>query len=352
MRARQIIALAICLSTSFGRARADEFEDDFQDDFGKLPPPRESSAPVEADGSPREQNNVEGAGGSGPPAGPYPAWQTATKPAASPPPTTRNADGQNFVHPAVEGPIGGVHVVDARSGSPGTFRVALHASFFRKNGFIAADDKHRHASTALNVNFTPIEHLELAAQLATYSTENQTTDPRVVQVIGDTHLFVKGFARVLPWLTAGGDLGLALLNGVGTIGVAGPATSVGLRASSTFDLRALAPKIPLLARANLRYLFDNSGRLIRDVERARYASLANPSSPEDEYRHLVNPGQRYALRVNRVDRIGLGFGAEVPLTPHEHVLVNPLLEWGFALPVNRQDYDCVSTRLASDREGG
>lgn len=263
----------------------------------------------------------------------------------------RRRTQRSFVHPSVHGPVGGVHVVDASSAWPGTFRLAFNTDFFRKDGFTATGDRHRAGGAALSVNFTPIEHLELSARVSTHTTQNRTTEPQVVQVVGDTHLFAKGFAEVLPWLTVGGDLELALLNGVGSIGFAGHATSLGMRASATADLRGLeGHELPLIVRSNLRYLFDNSGRLMRGIERERYASLQNRADPSDEYRHLLNPAERYGLQVNRVDRMGMGFGVEVPLVPRERLHVSPLLEWTFALPVNRQGYDCLNTRIPGQRD--
>lgn len=330
MRARLIIALAICSSTSVGRARADELAKPSPD---ALPAPSSTPVALAAAGTTTAA----------------PAEDAAADQAGAPTDPEPRAL-QAFVHPTAEGLNGGVHVVDARSAAPGTFRVALQTALFRKDGFVEPHDHHRFVGMVLNLNVTPIEHLELAAQLAASSTENRAIERQLIQVVGDARLFAKGYARVLPWLTTGGDLEVDLFNGVGGIGVNGGATSVGLRASSTLDLRALAHSLPLLARANVRYLFDNSGRLVRDIESARYAMLTNPSPRSDEYRNLVTPAERYALQVNRVDRFGMGFGVEVPLVPHPRVHVNPLLEWSFALPVNRQGYDCLSTDLPADRD--
>jgi OOP family OmpA-OmpF porin len=404
MRARLIIVLALCaLSGSVGSGRAKA--DDFDDDFGSLPAAAKPAAapkaaprapvglaPVSASPvtpAPVVQPQIPGAPAAAATPSAAPATpvsptalsaETAATPAAGvtyvqpdasrdarvegayppldddPAPVASSAAARrrtqrSFVHPTVYGPVGGVHVVDASSAWPGTFRLAFNTDFFRKDGFIEKGDHHRDGGGTLSVNFTPIEHLELAALVATHATQNRTTDPEVVQVVGDTHLFAKGFAEVLPWLTVGGDVELALLNGVGSIGIAGHATSLGLRASATADLRGLERhQLPLVLRSNLRYLFDNSGRLMRGIERERYASLQTPADLGDEYRHLLNPAERYGLQVNRVDRIGMGFGVEVPLMPRERVHVSPLLEWTFALPVNRQGYDCLNTRLPGQRD--
>ena len=256
-----------------------------------------------------------------------------------------------FAHPTSEGLIGGVHAVDASSGWPSTFRLALQGSYFGKDGFTARNDAQRFGAARLTLNVTPIEHLELGAQLVTQAARNRTTEPRVLQVVGDVHLLAKGYARVQPWLALGGDAELALLNGVGSIGVVGRATTVGLRASATADLRAAARARPLIARFNLRYLFDNSGRLARGTEDGRYAALGPSATPRgDEYRHLLTPAERFGLQVNRVDRVDLRLGMELPLLPRARVHVSPQIEWSIGLPVNRQGYDCVTTRV-SERDG-
>ncbi|MET0344473.1 MAG: OmpA family protein [Polyangiales bacterium] len=257
---------------------------------------------------------------------------------------------RGFAHPTTEGLLGGAHAVDATSGWPGTFRVAVQGGWFKRDGFVRPGDHQRQASARLTLNVTPVEHLELAAQLATLASQSQLTEPEVLQVVGDAHLFAKGFAYAQPWLALAGDAEVALLNGMGRIGIAGRATSVGLRASATADLRAHRRKLPLLARLNLRYLFDNTEQLVRDTERARYASLANPATRRDEYRHLLSPSERFALGVSRTDRLEVRLGVEAPLAVHERVLLSPLLEWSVAVPINRQGYDCVRTQVA-ERDG-
>ncbi|MDB4974919.1 MAG: OmpA/MotB domain protein [Myxococcaceae bacterium] len=344
MRARLIITLA--LFWCFGPGRADA--DDFDDDFGQLPAARAPSAANESaqpTAKPTTEAAPEAAANAYPPLDGDPELAPA-------PATEARRKLRTFVHPSVDGLVGGVHTIDASSAWPGTFRVGLFGGLFRKNGFTARNDHHRSNSTELVLNVTPIEHLELAAVLATRSTENRTMDPHVVQVVGDAHLFAKTFWSVLPWLTVGGDMELALLNGVGSIGPLGGATSVGLRGSATLDLRALErDPLPILVRSNLRYLFDNSNRLGRDIERDRYDSLASQGARSDEFRQFLSPAERSALGINRVDRIGLSVGVEVPLQPHERVRVSPLLEWGFALPVNRQGFDCLEVHIAGQRDG-
>src|SRR5690606_38151658 len=106
-------------------------------------------------------------------------------------------------------------------------------------------------------------------------------------VVGDARLAAKGYTAIKPWLAVGGDMELALLNAIGALGYQPSATSVGLRGNATFDLRNLQRRVPLIVRTSMRYYFDNSAKLIRNVEDARYQALADPAPPATEYRHLL-----------------------------------------------------------------
>jgi outer membrane protein OmpA-like peptidoglycan-associated protein len=253
-------------------------------------------------------------------------------------------------HATLYGLVGGIHVVDGGSAPARTFRTSVYGRLFRKDGFIQPYDQHRRLSSVLSIGATPVKHLELAAALSANATENNTGDPLLVQALGDTSLSAKGYFSPLAGLSVSGDMELLLLNGTGGVGFAGGATGVGLRAAASLDLRETRAKKPVVLRSNLRYLFDNSRRLIEDVESGRYDSLGDPSPPEDEYRHLVTAVERYQLQVSRVDTFTLGFGAEFPISIMPKVDIRPIVEWSIALPVNRQNYDCLVSNDPADRD--
>jgi outer membrane protein OmpA-like peptidoglycan-associated protein len=366
MRASLITALALGCCLQAGRTQAD----DFDDDFGSLPPPppRPAAAPPVSTPpaspaptrptpavSPAVTTTPVVVGTSPPPAGPEIAdpWYGSYPPLDdedAPPPLP--ATGAQFLHPTVEGLLGGVHVVEAGSGSRGSFRVGLNGGFFRKDGFTTRGDRHRQGVGALVLDVSPIEHLELAARVQVASTDNRANEPGLIQAVGDTHLFAKGYAHALPWLALGGDLELGLLNGVGSVGLRDGAVNVGLRANASADLRALREHaLPLILRGNLRYLFDNSGKLAGGIERDRYDSLGNASPRDSEYRQLLTPAERSALGIQRVDQLAFTFGVEVPLHPHARVHLSPLVEWSVAVPINRQGFDCLATDVPGQRDG-
>ena len=247
------------------------------------------------------------------------------------------------------GPVGGLHVVDAASGAVGTFRVQLATDFFFTNDFIVPDDDADHIGGSLSISWTVHEMIELFASVQSYANSNDMEDPSLFQVLGDTHLGLKAFYRALPWLSVGGDLDLALLNTVGDIGLVFKSTSFGIRGNLTADLRGLSNPIPFIARLNLQYFFDNSSKLIDDVEQARFDSLPDPATPggvcdtgeECEHRHLLTPVERFGLGINRTDFFNIALGFEAPLEVADDFYLQPLVEWVWNIPVNRQGYDCL-----------
>jgi outer membrane protein OmpA-like peptidoglycan-associated protein len=151
-------------------------------------------------------------------------------------------------------------------------------------------------------------------------------------------------------LSVSTDLELALLNGVGGIGILGKATSVGLRLAASADLRKLEGPVPLILRTALRYYFDNSGRIVEDIEQSRYDSLSDPRPRPDETRNLVSNVERFVFRVNRLDTLTWTLGVEVPLSLDPWT-VAPIAEWAMGVPVNRQGYDCLVRTSVADPDG-
>ncbi|MBZ0116850.1 MAG: OmpA family protein, partial [Sandaracinaceae bacterium] len=236
--------------------------------------------------------------------------------------------------------------------APGAFRTQLGLDFFFLDGWLCApgvaacSDQHSHIGGSLSLSWNPFEFFEVYAAIASYANSNAQEDPALFQVLGDTTLGAKGFYRVLPWLTLGGDLSLTFLNTVGDIGLVFESTSVGIRANATADLRELESSLPIIARLNLQYFVDNSTSLINRVEQARYDAL--PTSGPDarrpmefETRHLITRIERYSLQIDRTDRFTIGVGFEFPFRVMENFHISPIAEWILNIPVNRNNYDCL-----------
>ena len=266
-----------------------------------------------------------------------------TVPQATPPAVREARDEAFRAQSSTNGAIGGIHLVDAGSSARGTFRLQLTTDFFHANNYLNAGDSNGHVGGTLSLSWTVLDYLEVFANIATTANSNNTGNPTLFQTLGDTVLGGKGFYHINPWLTVGGDLTLALLNSVGDIGLFGKGTSVGFRANAAADFRHFPQQsIPLIARFNFQYYVDNSAQLISGVEQARYNALpSDRRSYADEDRQLLTRVERFALGINRLDRINLGLGVEAPLKVMENFYIHPMLEWNLGIPVNRQGYNCL-----------
>jgi len=240
------------------------------------------------------------------------------------------------------GATGGVHRLDAGSGIPGTFRLQIAVDFFTGTDFLIAGDGNDYAGGTLSLSWTPIAHLEMYGAIENHANANDSDDPRLMQVLGDTAIGVKAYGDAAPYLTFGGDARVLVLNTVGDVGPVLDALSLGLRLNASADLRQLEEPVPLIARFNLDYLLDNSSNLIEGVEAGRYERLGTDrADPDSEVRHLLRRVERFSLGINRVDMLTFGLGLEAPLRAGAAWFIHPLLEWSYGIPVNRQGYSCL-----------
>jgi OmpA-OmpF porin, OOP family len=359
---RQLAVLFFTTAT-LSSASATRAQDDFDDDFGR--PVRQAPTPAPAvtdddpfgPSEPREPVAPSSETREEPTEPSHPASAAAAKPAARG--EGRIIDDEDPArrrrfhrHSTIFGPVGGIHVVDAGTGAAGTFRVGLNFGVFKQNGFIADGDQARHSAGVLSLSYTPIKQLELFASVAAWATSNLAGSPSLLQVLGDTLIGVKGVWEPKPFITFGGDARVSLLNRLGEVGLVGAGTSFGFRTNLSFDLRGLDKPKPLVIRWNTGYWFDNSIAVVSDVERARRDSLAaRPGgiSPIEAQDHLVNSIERFGLQLNRTDFVDLALGLELPFEPKDRVMISPILEWMWRIPVNRRGFDCL---YVTDADGG
>jgi outer membrane protein OmpA-like peptidoglycan-associated protein len=247
----------------------------------------------------------------------------------------------------LDGATGLLHMQAAGSGAPGTFRFSLTASYFAGSGFLCpacevpgggdasqASDSAKHIGGHLGIGVTPLSFLEAYMGIHTTASTNDRGRPELLQVLGDTNLGVKGF---MPYerdsiFSAGGSAEVLMLNGVGGVGIDN--ANFTLRGLATLDLdnRIKAEdRIPLRAHVNVGYRFDNSGKLVDDVEKRNGARISRI--------------QRFGLDINRVDSMLVGVGVEGVFD-----IVRPFIEWNVDVPVNRQNHVCdIRTRATGDQ---
>jgi len=254
----------------------------------------------------------------------------------------------------IGGSTGLMRVVQANSGANGTFRFSLYGSYFGTTGFLCGtttpcpvvnegqlatdEDSVDRVGMNLAISATLFPFLEAGFSMKNTATSNTRARPRLLQVLGDTTLTVKGF---MPFeadqiFQAGGQLDLLLMNGSGAVGFAGPATSFGMKALASLSLDNRSnPEdvIPLRFHLNLGYLLDNSAALVEDVE------TTPPPAGRGE---RILRTERYGLDINRVDSFQVGLGGEFV-----HEFVRPFIEWTLDAPVNRQKYVCDENEAAS-----
>jgi outer membrane protein OmpA-like peptidoglycan-associated protein len=255
------------------------------------------------------------------------------------------------LHNTWGGSTGGIHVVDAGSGPSQTFRVGLLTNFFIQNNWLVAGDHDEHIGGALSLSWTPFDFLEIFGSISSYANSNNMESPSLFQVLGDSLIGVKAYAEVIPGLTIGGDVSVALLNTVGDIGLVGNSTSFGVRLNGALDLRAIrGVEFPMIARLNAQYWFDQSAMLTNGVENARYNALptSGPDArmpPQNEDRQLLSRVERFALGINRTDFINIGIGLEfpieVPIANLPDFYITPIVEWNVGIAVNSRNYNCL-----------
>ena len=245
------------------------------------------------------------------------------------------------------GSTGLLHTSNAGSGAPGTLRVGFITSYFAGSGFLCAggkcnyntatnpagknDDEVTRIGAHLSMNATLLPFLEAYAGFHASATENDQSRPRLLQVLGDTNIGLKGFLPYQPdsIFSVGGELQLWLLNGTGGVGLDGSGTSYAIRGLASADLNNRTnpdDRVPLRFNMNIGYMFDKSGELVVDTEKAR----------NDQ---RITRIERYGLDINRVDNFQIGLGVEGMFD-----YVRPFAEWTIDVPMNRQDYVCNESR--------
>jgi hypothetical protein len=230
---------------------------------------------------------------------------------------------------------------------PGAVRIQLALDVAPEDDFAETGNDIGRTDKAITVSWTALEMLELYGTLEDRSTSFEAPQADSIYAQGSTLGFkvVKSLADIWSF---GGGLRFGFNNGPGNSAPLLKATNIDLRAGVSADLQDAPVKIPLIARFNASYLFDNSAALVEDEESSRYAALeasnGGAALPRNETRNLISRVERYAFDLNRVDRLTLGLGVEAPLSIGREASLHPLLEYRLGVPVNRQEFDCAIVR--------
>lgn len=245
------------------------------------------------------------------------------------------------------GGIGLVHTQHAQGGAAGQFRLGFTTEFMSAGFLCSSDfpcpnpnggastltsDSTDHIGGRLTLDMQVLKWLDAYLATSAFANSNAANRPALLQVLGDSVMGGKAHGDINKWFSAGGAFELWLVNGTGSVGLAGAGTSAKFRGLATADLRGLEKKVPLRISTNLTYVLDNTGEVVADVETRRGAPITRI--------------ERYGLNINRVDHFDIHLGAELFAAQEK---VRPFVEYQIAIPINRQDYLCRANNPSRDR---
>ncbi len=234
------------------------------------------------------------------------------------------------------GPTGGFYIIEAGSAAAGTFGLGLHGAYFKYKNYVYFHDENVNMWAGLNLRVTPIKYLEIFLGLESRANYNTDVRPTLFQALGDFSLGIKGFYDPIPGFAVGGIFAAEFKNPVGEVDFSFKGTSFPLGLLTTLDFKKFNEKIPLRAHFNFIYRFDNTAKLVQEVEDRRGGCNKNMDDDEDpEFDGCLNSVERVGLDIDRTDqfRIGIGLDASVPY-------VSPIIEYNLDIPVNRQGFSC------------
>jgi outer membrane protein OmpA-like peptidoglycan-associated protein len=249
----------------------------------------------------------------------------------------------------LNGGAGLLRTQHAQSNAPGQFRLSFVGEWFSA-GFLCTSKfpcpdpnggapitsdtmSHVGGTLALGVSIAKLGPgiLDGSAAIVTYANSDGANRPALLQVLGDTVLGLRYVAPIGDVFHVGLDTDLWLINGSGSVGLDGSATSARFGGLATVDLRGLSSPVPVRFSANVAYALDNTGDVVASTEAAR-------NQP-------VTRIERYGLGVNRVDHVDFLLGAEAILAEGR---ARPFVESHVVAAYNRQGYVCSPTNVGFD----
>lgn len=235
------------------------------------------------------------------------ATTTARPPIDDEPAAKSKTKSQVRFAPTATGETGIVRVATAQGAPPRTLRLSFGLDFFDTSGVFVEGDELSRVGGMLAISGSPIEHIELWLATRAQSTGSSLTNPGLLQAQGDLSLGVKGYYALNEIVTAGIDLQLTLLSGIGESSFALDASQFQTRALITADLAESEANLPVRLHLNFGVIIDGSEKLAA-------VSLSNP--------------ERFALGISDYNRLTTGFAIEVPVK-----YVTPYLEYSMEVPL-------------------
>ncbi len=245
------------------------------------------------------------------------------------------------------GGIGLLHTQHAQGGAVGQFRIGFTTEYFsagflctnafpckdpKGSGGTLTNDTTDHIGGRLTLSVQVLKWLEPYLATSAYANSDAANRPALLQVLGDSILGAKVHGALGKVINLGGAFELALVNGTGSVGLAGGGTGAKFRGLATADLRGMEKPVPVRFSLNTTYVVDNSGSVVEDTEKARGTSITRI--------------ERFGLGINRVDHFDIALGAEVFAAQEK---IRPFLEYNIAIPVNRQNYLCRPRNPSGDQ---
>lgn len=203
--------------------------------------------------------------------------------------------------------IGTAFVPSARLGGQGIVRVGVLAEYLNINDFPVRNAANIRSGITFGASFQPFKWGELFLGYTAAANTNNRTAPNLIQALGDLTFGLKASNEWAKGFHAGVDLRLLTFSGVGNQGV--DRFAVGFRPTVlvAYDVRALSPKVPIIANVALGFTLDSTANLVTQ---------------------RLNASEEFALGINRYNRFNFGASLEIPLP-----IVVPFVEYSLAAPL-------------------
>ncbi len=212
------------------------------------------------------------------------------------------------VTPSAVGASGLLNTSSAALGPKNILRFGVLGEYFARGDFPVRGASHVRSAGTFSASWVPLTWLEAYLAYGASANSNSFSSPTLIQTLGDVNLGAKVSREWTKGLYAGLDLRALSFPGVGSQDVGGYAWGFAPRAILTWDVRRVAPKVPLVLHFNAGVQFDGTGSLVRE--------------------HTLDAAEEFALGVHRYHRFVGAAALEAPMP-----FVTPFVEYDLGLPL-------------------